>query len=175
MLNGTIDIGLIRPPVLHALQALNCADLYAQPLYVAVHREDAFFQHKKQIEITALREQKFVSTPHAERGGLSYLAANLCLSHGFYPQKSILRSRKTSQLALVAAGFGICLVPEEFCSILPNTVKLVALHPEPQPSKVCLVWSKNADELVLQAVVELQKMNASLSQISNFHEKMPAP
>ena len=102
-----------------------------------------------------MREQKFVSTPHAERGGLSYLVSNLCLSHGFYPQKSALRSRKISQLALVAAQLGICIVPEEFQSILPPNVRLVAIQPQPEPSRVCLIWNKENDLVIEQSVMIL--------------------
>lgn len=157
VLNGSIDLGLIRPPVLHPMTDISCIELYAQPLFAAVHKNHPFFQNKSSIGIAELSGQKFVSTPHAERGGLSYLAANLCLSHGFHPQKASIRSRKMSQLALVDAGLGICLVPEEFRSILPDSVKLIALHPEPQPSKVCLIWSKNADEFIGKTAAAFQR------------------
>lgn len=157
VLNGRIDLGLIRPPTRRNLQDVHCAELYAQPLYAAVHQDDPFFQQKDCISIAELSQQQFVSTPHAERGGLSYLAANLCINHGFYPQKSSIRSRKACQLDLVDAGLGICIVPEEFRSQLPAAVKLIALNPAPAPSKVCLIWSKTADEAVHQAAAELQK------------------
>ena len=168
VLNGSVDIGFIRPPVLQTLQDVHCTELYAQPLYVAVHIDDAFFNQKDRVEITTLREQKFVSTPHAERGGLSYLVSNLCLSHGFYPQKSALRSRKISQLALVAAQLGICIVPEEFQSILPPNVRLVAIQPQPEPSRVCLIWNKQNDLVIEQSVMTLiQKFKNFMSPISH--------
>lgn len=158
VLNGSVDLGLIRPPVLRNLQDVHCAELYAEPLYAAVHQDDPMFQQKDSIDIAQLSQKKFVSTPHAERGGLSYLAANLCIHHGFYQQNSSIRSRKASQLALVQAGLGICIVPQEFQSILPPAVKLIALHPAPQPSKVCLIWNKDADQVVQQTAADLQKL-----------------
>ena len=156
VMNASIDLGLIRPPVLRNLQDVHCIELYAQPLYVAVHRDDAYFEDKSSVKIADLRQQPFVSTPHAERGGLSYLAANLCINHGFYPQKSKIRSRKASQLGLVEAGLGICIVPAEFKSILPPDVRLLELLPRPEPSKVCLIWRKNADAPVQRAAAALQ-------------------
>ncbi|MFX9939083.1 LysR substrate-binding domain-containing protein, partial [Acinetobacter baumannii] len=74
-----------------------------------------------------LKDECFVTTPHAERGGLSYLVANLCLAAGFTPQKAPILSRKVSQLQLIAANLGISIVPEEFKQILPNQVKLLPL------------------------------------------------
>ena len=79
------------------------------------------------IYLKDLKDECFVSTPHAERGGLSYLVANLCLAAGFTSQKAPILSRKVSQLQLVAANLGISIVPEEFKQILPNQVKLLPL------------------------------------------------
>lgn len=162
VLNGEIDLGLIRPPVLHTMQDIQCIELYAQPLYVAVHRHDPLFQDKQSIHVSQLSRLKFISTPHAKRGGLSYLAANLCLNYGFSPQKSHLRSRKTSQLNLVEAGLGVCIVPQEFQSILPQNVKLITLLPEAPLSKVCLIYNKTADPLIVEIAESLKNTHQKI-------------
>lgn len=92
--------------------------------------------------------QNFVSIPHADRGGLSYLASNLCLTHGFAPRKSRIRSRKVSQLDLVANGFGICIVPEEFREILPKNVMLIPIEGDQHSSEVKLIWKKETDTFI---------------------------
>ena len=87
LLNGEIDIGLIRPPVRHTLDGINTLKLYEEPLMVAVHIDHAKFAKSEKVYLKDLKDECFVSTPHAERGGLSYLVANLCLVRGFTPQK----------------------------------------------------------------------------------------
>lgn len=87
LLNGEIDIGLIRPPVRHTLDGINTFKLYEEPLMVAVHIDHAKFAKSEKVYLKDLKHECFVSTPHAERGGLSYLVANLCLAAGFTPQK----------------------------------------------------------------------------------------
>jgi len=119
LMKGNIDVGFIRPPVLNRLDELHATTLYPEPLYVALH-QNHMLASERSIKIQQLRHENFVSTPHAERGGLSYLVANLCLSAGFSPKKAAVQSRKVSQLQLVAAEIGICIVPEEFRHILPN-------------------------------------------------------
>ena len=47
--------------------------------------------------------------PHPQRGGLSYLSAELCMRAGFFPKAARVMSRKTTQLQLIQAGFGIAL------------------------------------------------------------------
>lgn len=148
ILRGSIDLGLIRPPIYHSLLAVNSVSLYTAALYVAVYRSDPFFHHKESIRISELEMQNFVSIPYADRGGLSYLASNLCLTHGFTPRKSRIRSRKVSQLDLVANGFGICIVPEEFREILPKNVKLLSIEDDQHSSEVKLIWKKETDTFI---------------------------
>lgn len=144
---GHIDVGFIRPPVLNHLDELHVVKLYHEPLYVALHLNHRL-AIEKSIKIQQLRHENFVSTPHAERGGLSYLVSNLCLSAGFTPKKAPIQSRKVSQLQLVAAEIGVCIVPEEFTEILPEQVKLIPLQAANSLSDVVMVWSQNADEVI---------------------------
>lgn len=148
LLNGEIDIGLIRPPVRHTLDDVNVIKLYEEPLMVAVHIDHAKFANKEKVEVKDLKEEYFVSTPHSKRGGLSYLVSNLCLAAGFTPQKAPIQSRKISQLQLVAANIGISIVPKEFQQILPAQVKLLPLTDQLSLSEVVLVYRKDHDEII---------------------------
>ena len=144
---GNIDVGFIRPPVLNHFDELKVAKLYHEPLYVALHPRH-ILATEKIIKIQQLRHESFVSTPHAERGGLSYLVSNLCLNAGFTPKQAPIQSRKVSQLQLVAADIGLCIVPEEFTEILPEQVRLVPLEAENSLSDVVMAWRKNADQVI---------------------------
>ncbi len=148
LLNGEIDIGLIRPPVRHTLDDVNVIKLYEEPLMVAVQIDHAKFANKEKVEVKDLKEEYFVSTPHSKRGGLSYLVSNLCLAAGFTPQKAPIQSRKISQLQLVAANVGVSIVPKEFQQILPAQVKLLPLTDQLSLSEVVLVYRKDHDEII---------------------------
>lgn len=100
LMNGEIDMGLIRPPVRHTLNDINVLKLYEEPLMVAVHIDHAKFKNKQEIKVKDLKDEYFVSTPHAERGGLSYFVSNLCLAAGFTPRKAAIQSRKVSKYSL---------------------------------------------------------------------------
>lgn len=148
LLNGEIDIGLIRPPVRHTLDDVNVIKLYEEPLMVAVHIDHTKFANKEKLEVKDLKEEYFVSTPHSKRGGLSYLVSNLCLAAGFTPQKAPIQSRKISQLQLVATNLGVSIVPKEFQQILPAQVKLLPLTDQLSLSEVVLVYRKDHDEII---------------------------
>jgi len=148
LMNGEIDMGLIRPPVRHTLEEINVVKLYEEPLMVAVHVNHAKFANKQEIKVKDLKDEYFVSTPHAQRGGLSYFVSNLCLAAGFTPLKAAIQSRKVSQLQLVAANLGVSIVPEEFQQILPANVKLLPLADHLLFSEVVLVYRKEKDEII---------------------------
>ena len=156
ILQGSTDLGMIRPPIYHSLLALNSVSLYTAALYVAVNCSDPFFHQKQSLHISELEMHNFVSIPHDDRGGLSYLASNLCLSYGFAPRKSRIRSRKVSQLDLVAHSFGICIVPEEFREILPQNVRLIPIEGDQHSSEVKLIWKKETDDIINKCADLLQ-------------------
>ncbi|MDV7513682.1 LysR family transcriptional regulator [Acinetobacter baumannii] len=158
LLNGEIDIGLIRPPVRHTLDGINTLKLYEEPLMVAVHIDHAKFAKSEKVYLKDLKHECFVSTPHAERGGLSYLVANLCLAAGFTPQKASIQSRKISQLQLVAANLGVGIVTAEFQQILPANVKLIPLEDSLSLSEVLLVYRKGHDEIIQHCAEQIHQM-----------------
>jgi DNA-binding transcriptional LysR family regulator len=55
------------------------------------------------------RTLHFHPAPGSRR--LSYLSASLCMDAGFFPQAAQVLSRKTTQLQLIQAGFGVALLP----------------------------------------------------------------
>ena len=163
ILSGDIDIGFIRPPVYHSLDELSSISLYKSFLYVAVSVSDQNFNDKTIVDIRDLKDLRFVSTPHAERGGLSYLASNLCLSSGFSQKRARISSRKLSQLDLVENGFGICIVPEEFSTVLPRDVRLILINDQNNQSEVKLIRKKGNDQLIencVKAIHESYKLNS---------------
>ena len=114
---GRADIGLIRLPVLHRDPTLQFIELPAEPLYVALPNGHARLSAAS-IRLADLAEEAFVSAMHRERGGLARRVADLCLTRGFVPKLGPAISRKTSMLDLVAAGFGIAIVPQRMTGLV---------------------------------------------------------
>ena len=64
---------------------------------------------------------------HRERGGLARCVTDLCLKRGFVPRLGPAISRKTSMLTLVAAGFGIAVIPEGMQKLATPGIDFVPL------------------------------------------------
>lgn len=108
---GKADAGVIRLPVLRRDSDVRIIPLPPERLWVAVP-ENHQLAGNKTTTLQQLADFRFVSAVHRERGGLARRVTDLCLARGFVPQLAAVISRKTSMLALVAAGFGIAVIPE---------------------------------------------------------------
>ncbi len=141
-----LDVGLLRLPVLRQREGIVLRPLFTEPLQLAV-AADHRLAGRERVSLKALVDEAFVSIPHQQRGGLSYLSAQLCLHAGFFPRAAQVLSRKTTQLQLIQAGFGVALLPVSMATLAPAGVCLIDLQ-EPCESTVALACRKDASPLV---------------------------
>ncbi len=144
---GRADIGLIRLPTLRKYPHIHVREVSSEPLMVAVSRRSPLAA-RDNVELADLSRERFISIPHKDRGGLSYLVANLCLEQGFFPTPARALSRKSSQLSLIEADLGIAIVPECMQLMAPAGVCFVTLAHGSLRSAVGLVCLRDADPLV---------------------------
>ncbi len=140
---GRLDLGLLRLPVLRQHPRLHLRALYREPLLLALAADHPLARREAPVALAALAGETFVSIPHLQRGGLSYRAAELCLGAGFYPRPARALSRKTSQLQLIEAGFGVALVPASMRAIAPPAVSFMSLAEAEAYSEVALAWRRD--------------------------------
>ncbi len=140
---GRLDLGLLRLPVLRQHPRLHLRALYREPLLLALAADHPLARREAPVALAALAGETFVSIPHLQRGGLSYRAAELCLGAGFYPRPARALSRKTSQLQLIEAGFGVALVPASMRAIAPPAVRFMSLAEAEAYSEVALAWRRD--------------------------------
>lgn len=123
---GKADLGFIRLPVLGQEPRVKLLELPRERLWCALPTEHRF-AGRKTISLADLAQEPFVSAVHRERGGLARRVTDLCLSRGFVPKLAKVISRKTSMLHLVAAGYGVAIVPEGMTSLVPPGVTYLPL------------------------------------------------
>jgi DNA-binding transcriptional LysR family regulator len=144
---GRADIGLIRLPTLRKYPHIQVHELTTERLMVAVSQHSPL-AGLDNIELASLSQESFISIPHKDRGGLSYLVADLCLAQGFFPRPARALSRKSSQLSLIEANLGIAIVPECMRLTAPAGVRFITLAQGRLLSKVGLASRREATPLV---------------------------
>ncbi|MBA5980190.1 LysR family transcriptional regulator [Pseudomonas sp. MD195_PC81_125] len=144
---GRLDIGLLRLPVLRQREGIHMLPLFTERLLLAVPNEHRLADSPA-VELAQLKDEPFISIPHPQRGGLSYLCADLCMRQGFFPKAARVMSRKTTQLQLIQAGFGVALLPESMQDIAPVGVRFLPLSDPDCQSTVALAYRQNPAPLV---------------------------
>ena len=148
--DGRLEVGVLRLPVLRQREGVRVLPLYSEQLLLAVPPNHALARSQVPIELEQLRDEAFISIPHPQRGGLSYLSAELCMRAGFFPKAARVMSRKTTQLQLIQAGFGIALLPKSMQDIAPANVHFLPLADPDCLSTVALACAQAPSALVEQ-------------------------
>ncbi|ETK23047.1 LysR family transcriptional regulator [Pseudomonas sp. FH1] len=148
--DGRLEVGLLRLPVLRQREGVRVVPLYREQLLLAVPPNHRLARSNAPIELEQLKDEAFISIPHPQRGGLSYLSAELCMRAGFFPKAARVMSRKTTQLQLIQAGFGIALLPKSMQDIAPATVHFLPLADPDCLSTVALAYAQKPSALVEQ-------------------------
>jgi DNA-binding transcriptional LysR family regulator len=148
--DGRLDVGLLRLPVLRQREGVRVEPLYSEQLLLAVPPINPLANSNTPIELEQLKDEAFISIPHPQRGGLSYLSAELCMRAGFFPKSARVMSRKTTQLQLIQAGFGIALLPKSMQDIAPANLHFLPLADPDCLSTVALVCAQTPSALVEQ-------------------------
>ncbi|SFB39081.1 MULTISPECIES: LysR family transcriptional regulator [unclassified Pseudomonas] len=148
--DGRLEVGVLRLPVLRQREGVRVLPLYNEQLLLAVPPNHALARSQAPIELGQLKDEAFISIPHPQRGGLSYLSAELCMRAGFFPKAARVMSRKTTQLQLIQAGFGIALLPKSMQDIAPANVHFLPLADPDCLSTVALACAQAPSALVEQ-------------------------
>ncbi|SEU18395.1 DNA-binding transcriptional regulator, LysR family [Pseudomonas sp. NFR09] len=148
--DGRLEVGVLRLPVLRQREGVRVIPLYNEQLLLAVPPNHALARSQAPIELGQLKDEAFISIPHPQRGGLSYLSAELCMRAGFFPKAARVMSRKTTQLQLIQAGFGIALLPKSMQDIAPANVHFLPLADPDCLSTVALACAQAPSTLVEQ-------------------------
>lgn len=107
--NGTADIGFLRTPG-GSTPDLRFQALLREPLCVALPAGHPL-AYQPSIELAKLKDEAFVASPRSLGQGLHDQLIQLCQTAGFRPMVAQEARQLQTLIALVAAGFGIALLP----------------------------------------------------------------
>ncbi len=123
-----IDIGVVRtaPPTEH----LTIEPLVSEPLMVALPAEHRLAV-EREVNPSDLEQEQFVSWPRHLGPDFFDIVIAFCRDHGFSPQVNTEGDDIDTQLALVAAGFGVSLQPAYYSQARPDGVVFRPLSGNP--------------------------------------------
>jgi DNA-binding transcriptional LysR family regulator len=121
-----IQIGFLRPPILEP--GLTMTPFLREPL-VAVLPAEHPLAGRKRIALQALANDPFIVVPRSQALGGLDLVLEACVRAGFTPRVAQEALELQSVIGLVAAGFGVSLLPRAAGRLVHSGVAFVALAP----------------------------------------------
>lgn len=121
--NGVVDFGFLS---VSSAGDLPIEPLYKDPLLCVVPSGRQVAKHKDYIEVEELRNHQFVTQRESTDADIqNFLKANSLNVQSHYHVVDDL-----STIAMVAHGFGICIMPEMVMKDIPYEVDCYLIHPE---------------------------------------------
>lgn len=150
---GQVDAAILRPPLRSA--TLSMLVLRREVFLVALPERHPLARRSR-VALTDLAQQEFVSLPVRD-SVLAVQTLVLCEHAGFRPRIQQEAGELDTVIRLVAAGFGVALVPS---AIVKAAVPGVAYRPLRRRSPTldtCLAWRVDDETPTVRALVELAR------------------
>lgn len=131
--------------------------LLASPL-VAVLSRSHLLARREAVYMKELAVERFILFPHRRGSGYSEHITGLCQQAGFTPKVVGEVERLSTLLAMVAAGYGISILPQDLPEGMggrrPACVKLK----KPEPTvEICAAWKSNEDSPLVPAFLQVAR------------------
>lgn len=152
---GETDIALLRAPG-RSTPGLRFERLSGEDIMLALppgHR----CAHQASVDLAHLAQDDFVASPRELGQGFHDQLASLCLHAGFVPRVAQQARRLQTVLGLVAAGFGVALLPASLAGSAPAGVVMLPLHGDaPEPLRqldLYMAWDPRRDSPVRERLL----------------------
>jgi DNA-binding transcriptional LysR family regulator len=152
LLDGTLDLGLLRPPV-HERE-LATEVLHSEPL-LAVLPEAHPLADAEAVPLERLEGEPFVTYPSHFRSVVHDAVEDACEAHGFRPVAAHEVAETATLVSFVAAGLGVSLVP---ASVRNMTVEGAVYRPlldDATRVELAAAWRRADDRPVLARALDV--------------------
>ncbi len=120
------------------------------------------FATRNEISIAELAGEPFVLFPKVARPNFNDFVASLCQRHGFAPHIAQEVGEAVTGVALVASGFGVCIVPESVKYFKAGGVVYVPMKESPPTmlDVTCLYSLEDRSPVLEEFLVVLEEFRA---------------
>lgn len=158
------DVGLFIPNIVsERLQRQSCLTL---PLVAAVPKDHPLAKRRR-IQMKQLADEPFVLFSHQRAMGFYEHIVGVCERSGFTPKVVREAGQHPTLLALVAAGYGVTLIPALTKAQPPDDVVFVQVTEPWATMPLWIAWRSNHSSPVLAAFLEVVRICCRTVSVRN--------
>jgi DNA-binding transcriptional LysR family regulator len=158
LLDGSLDLGLLRPPVRDGDLAVEV--VRSEPL-VAVLPETHPLAAAETVPLEELEEEPFVVYPSHFRSVVHDAVEKTCAAHGFLPRVALEVSETATLVSFVAAGLGVSLVPESVRHMTVHGAVYRPLARDAAAVELAVAWRRADATPVLERALEVVRRSVA--------------
>ena len=168
LVNGGLDIAVLRPPVAHA--QLSIEPVGAEPLVVALPRGHRLAQLER-VPIADLADEPFIAYPSHFRSVLHDAVETTCAQNGFVPVVAIEVAETSTLISFVAADVGVALVPASAQLMTVEGAVYRPLAGASQSVQLAMCWRKHDSGPTLSKALDV--IRAEIAAIRAARSRHP--
>jgi DNA-binding transcriptional LysR family regulator len=152
LLDGTLDLGVLRPPVRERSLSV---EVVRSDALIAVLPKAHRLAAADAVPLEELADEPFVVYPSHFRSVTHDAVEETCAAHGFLPRVALEVSETSTLVSFVAAGFGVSLVPG---SVRHMTVEGAVYRPlagDAATVELALAWRRDDVTPMLERALEI--------------------
>jgi DNA-binding transcriptional LysR family regulator len=155
---GEIDVAFVRPPIIDG-EGVALDPLIDEPMMIVLpewhpHAGDP------SMPLAALAPETFILFPRALGPGLHDSIIASCQRAGFSPKLGQEASQTVSIIHMVAAGFGVSIVPQSLEQIRVEGVVYLGIEGEAPRALVSLAYRRDDRSMIVRNLVALARQTA---------------
>ncbi|UYA58976.1 LysR family transcriptional regulator [Pectobacterium colocasium] len=153
------DIAFLRLPC-DLSDEINGEILAEEPMKLVLPAGHAL-SHKTQVSLSELRQEPLIIFPREVCPGLHDMIIRTCYLSGYGPRPSPFAPQLTATIGMVAAGFGITLVPESLACIKADNVTYHDIGMPEIHTQVAAIWRKHERSPTIVNMIHLIRQHLS--------------
>jgi DNA-binding transcriptional LysR family regulator len=152
LLDGTLDLGLLRPPV-HVRDL--CTEMLRSEPLIAVLPESHPLAGEDALPLEQLEGEPFVTYPSHFRSVVHDAVEDACAAHGFKPLAAHEVAETATLVSFVAAGLGVSLVPASVAKMTVHGAIYRPLAGDTTRVELAAAWRRDDDRPVLARALDI--------------------
>ena len=157
LLEGDVEVGLLRPPVRDA--ELDSETILSEPFVLALPSRHPLCILRR-VSAKRLADEPFVMFPRHPGLVFHDLVMGFCLRNGFTPRVAQEANQTHTVIGLVSAGVGVALVPASTQKIGLAGVTYRALREATPQSRTAVAWRRAGASPVVAAFLDVARRAA---------------
>ncbi|WP_231828104.1 LysR substrate-binding domain-containing protein [Pseudocitrobacter corydidari] len=147
--SNQLDVAIIRAPLPLLPEALQCKPFTSEKTVLALPRHHPL-AGSAALTLTSLKEDKWITLRDPEGIGLEQYFNDACRQAGFQPKVVQYATEVSTVISLVAAGFGIALLPASATAVRLENVAYIDIIDRLEESELTLVCHRIVRSEVLK-------------------------